>query len=336
MSLEIFTNNARGVLRYAHGASANYLALEPGTGGKFAARRGDFGGGRIQRATLFSPDDPDVFEIVYIHSIYSDGVDAWRLGVFRGEEGTEPRDWSAGAAIEARVTAGMLGEFQHKTDTTSANVTAPNPFNPHYDRNWYLSAGFGRVSVSTSHLVPLGPLPEWGEGMDVYEGSMFTHPDAPDHYFVFLDSMYGTPQLDLPSGWDSYPIFDVYRADPPAGEDAETARCAHHYYPSDPQRFHFDGAEGIVTEVGFVCTHTDEDPETLPTIMIEVSQGEIVKTLPSMNALDVFRIPLTAEEGRCSLDSVVRFKLNTPADTDFRGYFYAVCTPLVARGAAQS
>lgn len=330
MGVEIFANNARGVLWYGRTASAQDLVLEPGTGGRFATQRGVLYGLRFQRATLFNPDNPDVFEIVYVHSIYNNGENQWRLGVHRGMENTEPRDWPAGAIIEARVTAGMLEAFQHKTDSTSANATAPNPYTVRYDSHHSIDQGFGRVSVRATSVIPLSThetLPIWEDGDDVPGWAMYRRLDVPDKYFVFDSETFGAT---LPSDWNSERTFT--NATIGDGGVGYAGRGTWYETPviDDLYSMDFGEVKGVITEVGFVCTEGSGDvPVTPPEVFFSIGYQTITKTLPAMKYGDVFRIPIPPQEGVAKTATGCGAGLLIETDVLFGGYFYAVMTPLL-------
>lgn len=104
MAIDAFSNNASSTLSVALVGEATVITLpDDGSADNFA----DLPDGFLQRATLTNPALPGEIEVVYI--IAKDGPS---LTVERMREDTSrPEEWPAGTAIEARITAGMLGRF---------------------------------------------------------------------------------------------------------------------------------------------------------------------------------------------------------------------------------
>lgn len=330
MGVEIFSNNSRSVLLEDLSASSRYIDLELGTGVSFDNERPVYTRAQTQRATLFHPNSPGEYEIILISSVHV-RADRCALYVSRGWEDTEPRAWPAGTIIEARVTAGMLEGFPHKSDTTSANVTAPDPYAVRYDSSHFIDQGFGRVSVRTTPVIPLGlheSLPVWEDGEQVLGRTMYRRLDVPGKYFIFESEIWGAT---LPSGWGSQYTFTNAYID----EDDGTAyggRGTWFEVPviGDPINMEFYGVGGVITEVGFVCTEGSVGVQDIPPeVFFDIGNGAITKTLPAMENGDVFRIPISPQEGVTTAVGECGAGLLTRTDVLFGGYFYAVMTPLL-------
>lgn len=109
--LEIFSNNAEGVLAQSSGFG-NTLVL---------AARGNFhtlAEGGFQRATITNADTPNQVEIVKILSWA--GATATVERDVEGYSGGTGYDWPAGSKVSARVTAGMLERAPQTTRWYSA------------------------------------------------------------------------------------------------------------------------------------------------------------------------------------------------------------------------
>lgn len=318
---EVFSNNTRMALGADISDSEYYVySLEPVAGySPFA----ELGPGMQQRATIYDPADPSIFEIVKVTEVGSNGY----IGIERGQEGTQARAWPAGTLIDARITAGMLGRFNQRHDPTSYGVTAPNPRKPATERG-SVDVGVGRVSVVASSLVTLGTAHDWpGPDDSAYPGEIYKHPDAPGFLFQFGSYIQRAPH-SLPSNWNSN-YFDVHWEDPDDPGHSESARV---FVSRGPGwvLVEDEGVHGFITEVGFYCTMAEEG-HAPPTVdfWLPGDDEATTKTLAGLQAGAAYRLPLPpAAEGIAEPAQSIEVEITTPSDMQVYGYFYCVMIPI--------
>lgn len=111
----LYTNNASSTLAAGINNSATSLSVAAGAGALFPSPSG----GDVFYATL--ADSVGNIEIVRVTARSTDA-----LTVVRGQDGTSARAWSAGDAVELRVTRAMLDDI--KADVQAALRAAANTF----------------------------------------------------------------------------------------------------------------------------------------------------------------------------------------------------------------
>lgn len=337
---ERFSNNATATLAAGIDDTEAVIEMEVDAG---SARFYIPSGSDFQRATLYSLDDPDAFEIVYITE--NDGTN---LTVIRGQEGTTAQAWAAGAKIDARVTASMLASFVARDEagiirtpsssfvvngrTTvegSAVQISGYPVLPLVSAAPTSSAGasvaqdanMSHEAVGGSLTVDLGDdVPEWVSEASYPDRSIVAPTTPTGFHYVFQAAASGLSAQSI-----AEPAFDNTGYSIDAVDSSADVVGLWVPIPT-PLDFvmTFPSSRGlVVTEVGFFCL--DHDATTDPVVKIGTSGA------PTRFANDValtqitgpgyvHRIPITA--GGLMVTGGLRFGVTTPATGRFIGRFY--------------
>lgn len=321
---ERFTDNAVATLAAGIDDTDTTIEMIVDAG---SARFATPSGSDFQRATLYSADDPDSFEIVRITA--NDGTN---LTVLRGQEGTTALAWAAGAKIGARITADMLETFVAKSRTTVEGTVlqfAGYPVLPLLTASPTTSAGASfPQDINLSHEVVGGSLPvdlgdavpDWVSEASYPNGSIVAPTTPTGFHYVFQAA----------DGWQSAqstaePAFDNTGSSIDALDSSANVVGLWVPIPT-PLAFvmSFPSSRGlVVTEVGFICL--DHDATTDPVVRIGTS------ALPTLFANDVtltqiagpsqvHRVPISA--GGPMVTDGLRFSVQTAATGRFIGRFY--------------
>lgn len=169
--VQFFKNNAVSTLGSQLSDAAVTLFVKTGDGDKFPSFSGDPSEFFLVTIYRVAGNQEADHEIVKVTSRVGDA-----LGIVRGQEGTSPRNWSAGDFVELRVTAGTLDGF--------------------FQSAHYLDTGIGAGSVET-------------ESVRVQK-----HANNTGYPLVNLgyaaDGTYAFLSVGLLHGGDSYRPLDVY------------------------------------------------------------------------------------------------------------------------------
>ena len=338
MAVDVFTNNASGTLAVDLAYGATVVTLGEGGG------RNNFkylSAGQFQRATISNSAVEGVVEVVYITS-----RDYETLTIVRGQEGTYDQEWPAGSTIEARITAGMLGQFLVRGDDgavttqngllingkadsgtsdvlqlgglqmlhrTGAKLTAT--YNGGYRQDLNLSV----ESVGGSPFIDLGnDFTPHAVDTDYAPGSIVAteanlNGNLQNAVYQSLDGSTTTSSEALSSNPVAYPL--------PA-QNASGATVGQWLPLSNPLEFDLHFPVGLVlSEVGFICyAHT---ATTTPTISFGLeAQGDLVPAtaLSSITgANQVHRFPVSPAG---ALATKLMVKLHTAATGKFYGRVY--------------
>ncbi|MEG0922633.1 MAG: hypothetical protein RSD57_15860 [Comamonas sp.] len=348
MSIDVFSNNASALTAAAISAEGKQIVLQTGAN-TFA----ELSGGLIQRATITNALMPDAMEIIYITA--KDGLD---LTVARGREDTNSEDWPAGSKIEARVTAGMLGNMLRVDDGgilktlggAGGNGAGSFVVNGQVENNYRvvqlsgiqmlhrMGAALTRVSggsynqdmnmsvetVGGSMFVELGDdVAVWAPDQS-YSGRAIVAPLTPTGYnylFEHKDPSYDRTKSATDPGFDdSGDAIDAYAS----SEDMEQPVGQWLPLPT-PLEFTLDLPPGIagvaLSEVGFICY--SYGATTPPVVTITARDvGDVANAVPLTaitEAPGIHRIPVSLNG---VLPRQIDFKLDTPATGRFYGRFY--------------
>lgn len=339
MLYEKFINNGRMQLAAGIGAADTDLSITSNIDGGDA-----FSSNYFTRATI-SAEGISAVEVIYITTL--DAV-AGSLKVIRGREQTTAQAWPAGAALECRVTAGMLDQLSSSTlidynlqsisIAYGENVKATNPENDACElipnswaiggspvirecgNNYWIPMSVSVEGVGASVSVELGVPPDFNPEVAYYPGAVVRDPNPPhDTYLRSNWVIKGQEVQDLdatagfrPPPWSkATPDADggIVRSYLEAGYDDSDAW----FYPS---------------EIGFICDQ--HSATSTPTVSVgEVDgAGELVSLNNLINAA-----PLTAIDGahqRIVLATHIKqgvkgliFSIDTAAvGGSFKGRFY--------------
>lgn len=349
---DLFSNNAEGTLAAGISDSDTAITLSDLPGAyRFHA---DVDGDLIQRATI-TDADPDVFEIVYITA----NPGGLSLTVLRGQEGTDPVAWSAGAKISAKVTAGMLNDLapknglekdplsdygrQFRTTTNNGQFVVNGRVDASYravqfggipslqtvyaaTRNNPLDDG--NVDLNLSHesfggtaFVELGDTePGTWTADQPYGQNAMVKPSTPTGYYYLLDLEPGNDYSENSTA----PAFDEFGSCPEAlgADDSVVGVWVAVPDPLVVKEAFPGGVRLLVTEVGFICT--SYGASTAPVVSIGASDNPTllannVSLSQITDANQVHRIPISA--GGAMHYNLV-FSLETPATGTLKGRFY--------------
>lgn len=316
MATELFSNNARGVIAEQVYQSDGSIILSSGVE-TFAVPPGNASGEHFQRATIYHPDDPDRNEIVSIT-----GVDKYSatLTAERSVESNDgPSAWPAGSIIEARVTAGMLKSLSEKADAIDGETGFPYLTKiTKVPENSYPSSEtpmFASMVTGRSVNVSLGTPEAWGL-FAIDKGEIVTHEDAPNTYFVAMDSgsyAFPLPGFSPPSSSKVILVGDkdyVYRR----------------FYAQRTDKpitiwLNGDGIGMVVTEVGFVSIYNAGGGPAQ--ISVSVGGVELVQNT-SIDEPDGSVVRFFNQSQKLTPTDSIQVNVLTRSTGEMKGYFYWV------------
>lgn len=348
--IELFSNNARGVLAQAVTDEDEELILDsPDTSFEWPAAI-EFPEGRsFQRATLFHPSNPDEFEIVFIVGRAYNGVN---FSVERGQEGTSATNWPVGTVIEARVTAGMLESFVQNVQDEGEDGAAPviNLSEDFHDSNGGLylrgtqfvpgtrgpgigrrfqtaAEVTGRPLISRTLNVSIGTLRNW-ESNEFNDGGVFKLPDIPGFQFTVEGHKRGWLGFFDPPEMSGFNPQNPYPVE--VSTNYQNSFITPSPYPVNTEVY--VGSDCLITEVGFVSMSETAPATTTPLITIKAETGseDVLTLADSVEITDtsyksVHRLFLGSASS--ALVNNLKFTVDRPSSEETVGYFYWVALP---------
>lgn len=340
---ERFSNNAEGTLAAGIGYFDEQIVL---TKAEDAQTFAYLGGKDFQRATISDPSLPGVYEIVLIR-----GVVGATLTVVRSVETDDRFDWSAGAKISSRVTAGMLDRFVQLQQVPNQLMPAirlrdglvVNGRSSSLTEDIQQISGWPvlqritakptsdltRQDINMSHeaiggtrLVNLGDVQAWNANAS-YGGYAVMTPASPDGFqYVFepLSDYYG-PLRTPPSDGSGY-IEDAISGD--QWNPDVVGRWLPTPMPVALTQYlgNIGGCGLILSEVGFICSMYGEGSAPSVSIGTEEEPARFVSNAPLSQITGgghVQRFPISAGG---ELVRNLKFTQTSPTTGDFVGRFY--------------
>ena len=344
----VFTNNAAAVLTTALNDVETVIAVsyESASRPRFAT---ESVAEAMQPLTITSLEHPGEFEIVHMQP----GASADTLTVVRGAEGTTARAWPAGAAVSARVTAGMLDAFTQKTDEFHLNDGALRtggglrvnsldliggdnvqimgwPALQHarndpwaYGASTSQEAAFAREIVGGSPFLGLGTVPVWTAGTSYFANAL-VRPATDTGYQYWLTPATSDNAIEVVNA--ASPAFDIYgstlEARPDGSSGGDYAVWFAVPYPGPVEQAFDFRVQAVITEVGFICRR--HGGGSAPVVSIGVA-GDSTRfannvTLNQITgANQIHRIPVTA--GGALVEGLFYTTASRSSDV-FDGVFY--------------